>query len=224
MPVPADIAVLRLGPAVIFRVEITFLIHNFGKGQVQDLAGMTVQHSLHIAGDLLAEINDKLSFGRGKSAGGGHTLVFPDFFTLLGNQGIPGTFEAQDVSVHGRFEGGVKDFPVIDFGEAHPAFRYLPVGVRADDFPATVFINNFQLGKQAGRIVLQALLVGGNAPPRHGAVVPSFSHQNVEGVVFGQQACDIVFLVLEPFVVGSPARCQDKLTDPSAIQPGLVHT
>ena len=140
---PAGIAILCLGAAVIFRIEIAFFIQDFRKGKIQYFSCRCLQNSFHIAGHFLAEVDDSLSIGRGETSGSGDPFLLPDLFALLRNQCIPGAVEALNRIVHGRLISCIVDLSVIDFGEAYFTLGYRPGFIGGKDFSAPILVSDF---------------------------------------------------------------------------------
>ena len=86
--VAAGVVILTFSAAVIICVEIALFIHNLRKGKVHHLTLLGRERNLYIAGEILTEINDSLPFGCHKDGGGMKPFLFPDLFSLLGNQGV----------------------------------------------------------------------------------------------------------------------------------------
>ena len=145
--VSAGIMVLRFGAAVIGRIEIPLFIHDFGERQIQDFTDAAFQCGFHIAGDVLAEVDNGLSLRRGEHAGTGNAFLFSDFFSLLWNQCVRGAFKDQDIAVENWFKSGVIDFSVINLGETNSALGNFPAFVGGYDFLTAVLIGEGQPGQ-----------------------------------------------------------------------------
>ena len=56
------------------------------------------------------------------------------------------------------------------------------------------------------------------------AAVPAFSHGYAKAVFPFQELCNIIGLILQSFVIGGPARSQNKFPDTLIVQPCFIHS
>ena len=217
MPIPADVAVHGFGAAVVFRIEIAVFVQNFRKGEIQNLTGGGIQRALHIAGDFLAEINDGLALRRHDETCAGHPFLLCNLFSLLGNQGFKGSVKAYGLLVQGRGNRCIIDFAIIYFGKADRSFGYLPAFVGDYGFLVPILVCNDYLGQQACRSGAQFLLVGRTIITHQMGAVPAFADGDSNPVFLIQKICNVIFLILEPFAIGSPAGGKDKVAHSFAV-------
>ena len=124
--VPADINDLRFCASIIFIVKITFGIQHFAVQKTDFLSLSSFEAELHIAGHLLAEINDGFPGRSDENPFRLNSLLFQDLFPLLRNENIIGPFQNFGPQGISRSKGGVIMFPVINFTESHRTFGAFP--------------------------------------------------------------------------------------------------
>ena len=91
--VTAGVMQLCLCGTIVFRIKISVTIHDFCMRERNDISTLCINRKLDISGQLLPEVDDRLT-GRGsENTGWRNTLLLVNLHSLLWNQAVPWSFQ-----------------------------------------------------------------------------------------------------------------------------------
>ncbi len=218
----AAVADISLSGAVIGVIEIALRVQHLPVGKADLIAPPRGHGKLHVARDLLSEVDHRLP-GRGMQHGpGGHALRLPDDLALLGDQDLLRPVQQTGSLPILGSKGRVITLAVIDLAETDRALGKLPAPVRTENMLAAIGIADAKPRDQAAGLIVAALLVLRIHKARHGRAEPTAPDRDTQLVFVPEQLRHIIGLHLQAVVVAGPARGQHEVTYTPSVQLRLI--
>ena len=213
----ADIGHFASGVAVVGVVEVAVGIQHFAVVQHDAAAPGGGDGNLHIAGHILAKVDDLLALGGDDQFHGSQMFLLGDVLAYLGDH-LAADLDGPGVAQQLNFGGLVHGLAVVDLGEGDFVCVNLPIGAGGDALLGAVGKKDVQPSQSAdlvGKITVVAL----EADITHS---PALACADGEGVVAFQQGGDVIGLILDTLFVAGPAGSQNVLANPLAVEVGDV--
>ena len=220
--VAVGIGIATAGGAQVFGVEVAVLVQRLCVTDNQLFSRQLRQSDFHQTCHVLTEVEHNFALGRDDFLPDGEPPGYPHRFRFLGHDAPDGVHPLEQRGLAQRFcgKGEILRFTVVDFREADRAALHIPVLVSTEDGDGAVFVFHSQHGHQRGTIAVDIW----SGVETQLALVPAVAQGDGDFVISRfHEVGDIIGLILDAVVVGSPARREEGVACFGAVDSRFIH-